>query len=231
MIYKRHLGKNWSRNVFLNVMFWARDMIKNVELRYLGKNLNNIFLDVKFYWARDFMIKKCWIALPRKKLIQQFLSRCQVLLGSRLLPQLCWRGPTCDGVLRWVHLLLCPRENRQRKLLLQCSKFRLKSGKIDSFNRTKFDFGDWKWSDLFKKYSVKYSGNLNTDHLNTRNIWILNFWKFGFQMVQFSNSQSKWFVQCSRPDIQIHKKLRWRPFKWHSNTWPFGILPLFGAYN
>ena len=30
-------------------------MIKNVESRYLGKNLNNnIFLDVKFYWARDY---------------------------------------------------------------------------------------------------------------------------------------------------------------------------------
>ena len=29
--------------------------LNNVESRYLGKNLyNNFFLDVKFYWARDY---------------------------------------------------------------------------------------------------------------------------------------------------------------------------------
>ena len=127
--------------------------------------------------------QKCRIALPRKKIKKLYLSRCQVLLGSWLLPQLRRGGQTCDGVLRRIHLLLCPRENRQRKLLLQCSKFRLKSGKIDSFNKTKIYFGGWKWSDLFGKYSEKYSRDLNTDYLNTELL-----------RVRISNSWPMWFV-------------------------------------
>ena len=34
---------------------------------------------------------------------------------------------------------------------------------------------------------LKYSGDLNTNHLNTGKIQIPNFLKFGFQMVGYSN--------------------------------------------
>ena len=39
-----------------------------------------------------------------------------------------------------------------------------------------------------------YSGDLNTDHFNTGNIWILKFLKFGFQMVTFSNGRFMYYV-------------------------------------
>ena len=46
-----------------------------------------------------------------------------------------------------------------------------------------------------KKFSgdliLKYSGDGNIDHLNTGNIWIPNFLKFGFQMVRYANGWSK----------------------------------------
>ena len=35
-----------------------------------------------------------------------------------------------------------------------------------------------------------YSGDLDTEHLKTRDIWIQNFLKFGFQMVWYSNQYS-----------------------------------------
>ena len=39
-----------------------------------------------------------------------------------------------------------------------------------------------------KKVIYIYRGDLNTDHLKTVNIWILNFLKLGYQMVYDSNS-------------------------------------------
>ena len=41
---------------------------------------------------------------------------------------------------------------------------------------------------------VNYSGNLNTDHLNTENIWIPNILKLGFQMVCYSNGRFMCYV-------------------------------------
>ena len=48
-----------------------------------------------------------------------------------------------------------------------------------------------------------YSGDLNTNHLNTGNIWIPNFLTFGFQMVWYSNGWFMYYVQCTRLTIQI----------------------------
>ena len=48
-----------------------------------------------------------------------------------------------------------------------------------------------------------YSGDLNTNNLNSGNIWIPKFLKFGFQMVQYSNGQSIGYALCLRPTIQI----------------------------
>ena len=44
---------------------------------------------------------------------------------------------------------------------------------------------------------------VNTKHLNTRNIWILNFLKFRFQKVQYSNGRSMGYVLYTRPTIWI----------------------------
>ena len=97
----------------------------------------------------------------------------------------------------------------------------------------------------FYKFS-KYSGDLNTNHLDTINIWIPNFLKFGFQMVGYSNGRSMGNVLCTRPTIQIpdqwirskmasicpvFKWLGCPVFKWHSKTRPFGIQPLLDQSN
>ena len=47
--------------------------------------------------------------------------------------------------------------------------------------------------------SLLYSGDLNTDHLNTGNIWLPNFLKFKFQMVQYSMG----YVPCTVMTILI----------------------------
>ena len=52
-----------------------------------------------------------------------------------------------------------------------------------------------------------YSGDLNTNHFNTKNIWIRNFLKFGFQMVWYSNGQS-WVMSY----------LLDQPFKYQTST-------------
>ena len=44
---------------------------------------------------------------------------------------------------------------------------------------------------------------LNIDHLNTRNNWIPNLLKFGFQMVWYSNGWSIGYALCTRPTIWI----------------------------
>ena len=68
---------------------------------------------------------------------------------------------------------------------------------------------------------INYSGDLNTNHLNTRNIWIMNFLKFKFKIVRCSNGWGMCCVLCTRPTIQIPdqylKKTRLRPFIWYSN--------------
>ena len=62
--------------------------------------------------------------------ILNFFRRCQVLLGSRLLPKLRRGGQARHGVLRRLHLLLRLGEDRQRKLLLLCAELSLQPGKI-----------------------------------------------------------------------------------------------------
>ena len=52
-----------------------------------------------------------------------------------------------------------------------------------------------------RKLVFKNSEDLNTDHLNTQSIWILNFLKFGFQMGSVYS-----YVLCTRPTIQIPKQ-------------------------
>ena len=69
-----------------------------------------------------------------------------------------------------------------------------------------------------------YSGDLNTNNLNSGNIWIPNFLKFGFQMVQYSNGQSIGYALCLRPHSNtgpVHKKTRWHPFVQYSHSWAF----------
>ena len=56
---------------------------------------------------------------------------------------------------------------------------------------------------VIKLIIIDTVGDLNTNHLNTRNICILNFLKFGFQMVPYSNGQSMFYVLSTRPTIQI----------------------------
>ena len=87
-------------------------------------------------------------------------------------------------------------------------------------NRSSHVTGGWEIWKINKCYSTKtcevllngpnvkyakvmqYSGDLNTNHLNTGNIWIPNFLKFGFQKVRYSNGPSS-CVLCSRRTIQI----------------------------
>ena len=92
-------------------------------------------------------------------------------------------------------------------------------------------------------YTTKYSGDLNADHLNTGNIWILSSLKFGFQMVWYSNG---WFLNCMHKAVtsarlswssglkkqtyitmasicQVFKWPGYQVFKWHLNIRPFGI--------
>ena len=75
-------------------------------------------------------------------------------------------------------------------------------------------------------------------------IWILNFLKFGFQMVWYSNCRFVCFVLCTRLTIWIPDQystwenkmasiclvFKWSGcpvYKWHLNTRPFGIFSTF----
>ena len=106
----------------------------------------------------------------------------------------------------------------------------------------KFYFCCGKYRGDLNTKLVWNSGDLNTDHLNTGSCW---FFSFGFQMVLCSNG---WFIRyilllCTRP-IFLHRTILMVPtlllkklmgmwiwnspvFKWHFNTGPFGIQPLF----
>ena len=59
----------------------------------------------------------------------------------------------------------------------------------------------WAWQRRHGKVSG-YSGYLNTNQLNTVNIWIPKFLKLGFQMVLFSNGRSMCYPMYW-PTIQI----------------------------
>ena len=52
------------------------------------------------------------------------------------------------------------------------------------------------------KNTIKGDMNID-DHLNTRNIWILNILKFGFRMIRYSNGQFTFYVLCTRLTIWI----------------------------
>ena len=59
-------------------------------------------------------------------------------------------------------------------------------------------------------FLLKYSGDLNTDHLNNRKIWIPSILKLRFQMGWYSNGWFMCYVLCTRPTIvsKVHVGLK-----------------------